>query len=86
MAARSPATQRSFSKSRLTATLILLIPVLLQVFPLLYVLSLSFKSKSETFVYPPNLIPAHFDFSNYFQALEIAPLGRFLLNSLIAAS
>jgi sn-glycerol 3-phosphate transport system permease protein len=74
------------NRSRLWATLILLIPAALQFFPLLYVLALSFMKKTEVFKYPPELIPEQLQLGNYVAALDTAPLGRFLLNSLITAS
>jgi len=72
-------------KGRLLMTGILLLPALIHIFPVLYMLSLSFKSASEVFEYPPNLIPHAFDMANYVRAFESAPLGRFLLNSLIVS-
>ena len=71
---------------RILITAILLIPALLQLFPILDVLSLSFKTKTEVFKYPPELIPESFKFTNYFMAMEAAPLARFLLNSLVVAT
>lgn len=70
---------------RLTSTLILLLPAALQLFPLLYVLALSFMKRDEVFQYPPTLLPSSFDFANYVSSLETAPLARFLLNSMITA-
>jgi len=68
------------------ATAVLLIPALLQMFPLFYVLTLAFKTKTEVFKFPPVLMPEHLHMTNFADALDMAPLGRFLLNSLIAAS
>ena len=70
---------------RFLATLVLCLPALAHLFPILYMLSLSFKSATEVFEYPPNLIPAAFDFANYVTAIKAAPLARFLLNSLIVS-
>jgi sn-glycerol 3-phosphate transport system permease protein len=78
-------TKKSESRARFWSTLFLFVPAVLQLFPLIYVLSLSFKEKAEVFRYPPSMIPDHFDFANYVTALNAAPLMRFLLNSLIAA-
>lgn len=80
------AIQRLEKRARFWATVLLLIPALLQVFPILYVISLSFKEKAEVFKYPPALMPEHFHFTNYATALSAAPLGRFLLNSIFVAS
>lgn len=80
------ALQKLEKRTRLIATCGLWIPALLQIFPLIYVLSLSFKEKSEVFRYPPALRPEHFQIDNYRTAFEAAPLGRFLLNSIWIAS
>lgn len=74
------------SRARTGATLLLLIPTLIQAFPLFYLFCISLKPGPEVIHYPPVLLPRHFDFSNYREALGAAPLARFLLNSLIAAS
>lgn len=71
--------------SRRLATAALFLPALVQVFPLIYLLFLSFKVGGEVIQYPPRLLPNHLDFANYREALQTAPLPRFLLNSLIAA-
>jgi sn-glycerol 3-phosphate transport system permease protein len=76
------ALQKLESRTRLAATAGLWIPAFLQFFPLFYVISLSFKEKSEVFRYPPRLMPDHFRLDNFRTAFEAAPLLRFLLNSI----
>ena len=78
-------TKKSEARARFWSTAFLFLPAILQLFPLIYVLSLSFKEKAEVFRYPPSMIPDHFNLANYVTALNAAPLMRFLLNSLIAA-
>lgn len=73
-------------RARLTATLLLLVPAILQFFPILYAISLSFKGMKEVFHYPPTLIPSAIETGNFAAALATAPLGRFLLNSLVVAT
>lgn len=80
------ASQKLENRTRTWATLLLLVPALVQFFPILYVISLSFKDKAEVFKYPPTLIPNHFQMVNFSTAMAAAPLGRFLLNSLFVAS
>jgi ABC-type glycerol-3-phosphate transport system permease component len=80
------ANQRIENRARTLATLLLLVPAIIQFFPILYVISLSFKDKTEVFKYPPTLIPQHFQSVNFQAALAAAPLGRFLINSLFVAS
>jgi sn-glycerol 3-phosphate transport system permease protein len=74
-----------FKSSRLWVTLLLLIPAAIQFFPILYMLSISVKSSNDVFTWPPNLIPQTFVWTNFADAIEAAPLLRFLLNSFIAA-
>lgn len=56
---------------------------LIVLFPLLYALSTSLKTGAEVNQYPPTLWPRVFDFGNYPDALRVAPIARFLLNSFI---
>jgi len=74
------------SRRRWIATAILLIPALIQLFPLFYLLGLSFKIGGEVMEYPPRLLPRTLTWTNYRLALQAAPLWRFLLNSVIVAT
>jgi sn-glycerol 3-phosphate transport system permease protein len=80
------ANQQIEKQARTWATMLLLVPAIVQFFPILYVISLSFKDKTEVFKYPPSLIPQHLQAANFQAALAAAPLGRFLINSLFIAS
>ncbi len=62
---------------------LMVLVALIVLFPLLYAVSTSVKTAAEVNQYPPSLIPRVFDFSNYPAALRVAPIARFLLNSLI---
>jgi sn-glycerol 3-phosphate transport system permease protein len=73
-------------RTRAIATILLFVPAAIQVFPVLYVISLSLKSKTEILSYPPTLMPAHLLGTNFKAAITAAPLGRFLINSLLVAS
>lgn len=68
------------------ATLVLSVPALIQVFPLVYLLCVSSKKGAEVIQYPPKFFPKGLTLLNYKEALESAPLIRFLLNSLIVAT
>ncbi|MEZ4750881.1 MAG: hypothetical protein R3B54_09750 [Bdellovibrionota bacterium] len=70
---------------RLWITLILLVPALIQFFPILYMVSLSFKQGVEVFAFPPTVFPNSLKFDNYEAALKAAPVGR-LFNSLVQAT
>jgi ABC-type glycerol-3-phosphate transport system permease component len=74
------------TRRRRNASLLLAIPAALQLFPLFYLLCLSFKTGGEAMEYPPKILPRAITFVNYVQALNIAPLGRFLFNSLVVAA
>lgn len=52
-------------------------------FPLLYALGTSLKTAAEVNQYPPTLWPRILDVRNYPEALRVAPIARFLFNSLI---
>ncbi len=76
----------SAESRRAAATALLLIPALIQLFPLFYLLGLSFKIGGEVMAYPPRLLPRALDWTNYALALKAAPLWRFLLNSIIVST
>lgn len=75
----------SSSRRRAFAAAILLIPALLQLFPLFYLLCMSFKVGGEVMAYPPTVLPRSLTLSNYTSALHAAPLWRFLFNSLLVS-
>ena len=72
-------------RRRAVAAAILLLPAILQLFPLFYLLCMSFKTGSEVMAYPPTVLPHALNFSNYTSALHAAPLWRFLFNSLLVS-
>lgn len=73
------------TKQKGLATGLLLLPALLQLFPLFYLICLSFKQGSEVFHFPPKVLPESWSFANYVTALERAPLLRFLVNSIVVS-
>jgi ABC-type glycerol-3-phosphate transport system permease component len=73
-------------RRRTLAALILLIPALLQAFPLFYLLCMSFKVGGEVMAYPPRVLPRSLTGANYAAALHTAPLWRFLFNSLAVSA
>ena len=62
---------------------LMVLVALIVLFPLLYALGTSLKTAGEVNQYPPSLVPRVVDLSNYPAALRVAPIARFLLNSLI---
>ncbi len=59
---------------------------LVAVFPLLWMLSVSFMRPGEASALPPPLLPAHATLANYRELFERAGMGRYLLNSLAISS
>ncbi|MGH8172030.1 MAG: carbohydrate ABC transporter permease, partial [Rhodanobacteraceae bacterium] len=55
-------------------------------FPLLWMLSVSFMAPGEASAMPPPLLPAHPTFENYHELFERAGMGRHLLNSVLVAT
>ena len=51
--------------------------------PLVWVLSTALKTPSQVYVSPPVWIPNPMQFQNFVEAWQVAPFGRFLVNSLI---
>ncbi len=56
------------------------------IFPLLWMLSVSFMHSGEASAFPPPLLPAHATLANYRELFERAGMARYLFNSLIIAS
>lgn len=54
-------------------------------FPLIYAVTMSLKTPGEIYTTEFQLLPAVPQFSNYVNAFQTAPLGRFILNSFIVA-
>jgi len=54
-------------------------------FPLLWMLSVSFMQPGEASTFPPPLLPAQATFANYRELFEHAGMGRNLFNSLVLA-
>lgn len=52
-------------------------------FPVLWALSLSFRSLKDVFRYPPSLIPSHFTFENYTKVFNMTLIKTYLINSSI---
>jgi len=55
-------------------------------FPLLWMLSVSFMQRGEASTFPPPLLPAHATMANYHELFERAGMGRYLFNSLLIAA
>jgi multiple sugar transport system permease protein len=65
----------------LLAHAILVMGAVFMVLPILWMLMTSFKPATEIAVWPPHLLPDAPTLSNYTGMFEVAPFGRFFLNS-----
>jgi sn-glycerol 3-phosphate transport system permease protein len=78
---RRPSLRRVASERGLDLLMVVLAVIVL--FPLLYALGTSLKTDVEVNRYPPTVWPHIFAGGNYPEALRIAPIARFLFNSLV---
>lgn len=63
----------------------LLLGVCLMALPFFWMLMTSLKTSAEVIQMPPALVPKHFNWQNYMEALKAAPFRRYFLNSSIVA-
>jgi len=57
------------------------------IFPIIYCVTVSFKTRAELSVFPPTVFPdSFFNLENFKTVFRIAPLMRFMLNSLIVSA
>lgn len=66
--------------------LTLIVTSLIFLLPLLWMVSSSLKGNGEIFVFPPELLPAHPQWSNYAQAMSYIPFGTYFLNSALVSA
>ncbi len=55
-------------------------------FPIYTILVVSLLSDPEVAMYPPKLFPSGFFVENFTRAMQLAPLGRYLFNSVLQSS
>lgn len=60
---------------------ILMLGAIFMILPMLWMLSTSFKPPTEIAVWPPELLPRAPTLANYTGIFEVAPFGRFFVNS-----
>ena len=84
----APPAQRNVSASavkilgKILLYIILIVLGIGAIFPFLWMVSTSLKSSSAVMLFPPQLLPKTLDFSNYTDALNAMPFGRFFLNTI----
>jgi multiple sugar transport system permease protein len=62
---------------------VLIAVTLTMVVPFIWMVSTSLKPSGSEFAYPPEILPTHFDFSNYQDLFTLVPFGRYFLNTAI---
>jgi len=65
--------------------LVLVPATIVLIFPFAWLIITSIQTPAEALHFPPILVPHKLDFSNYPQALQAAPFGRFFINSAVVA-
>ena len=69
--------------SKSTIYLLLSIGSILMLLPFVWMISSSLKTSNEVMTMPPVWIPSEFQWGNYIKAMEVAPFGRYFVNSVI---
>ncbi len=70
----------------LSITALLVVASFLAVFPMLWMMSMSFMPAAEANAFPARLIPHHPTLANYAELFSRQRMGRYLLNSLLVAT
>jgi multiple sugar transport system permease protein len=65
--------------------LVLIPATIVLIFPFAWLIMTSIETPAEALHFPPILVPHKLSFSNYPQALQAAPFGRFFINSAVVA-
>lgn len=72
--------------SRSVQYVLLTVAAFLVFFPVLYALSVSFQTASESVAYPPTFIPGQLNWDSYQKAMDTAPILRFIVNSFVVST
>lgn len=63
--------------------ILLILGAFIMVFPFIWMLLGSFKTHAEIIQNPPKIFPSSFSFENYIKAFQMAPFGKYFLNSIV---
>lgn len=69
--------------SKGTIYILLSIGAIFMLLPFIWMISTSLKAPNEVMIVPPIWIPSELHWDNYKEAMEIAPFGRYFINSTI---
>jgi sn-glycerol 3-phosphate transport system permease protein len=76
---------RRFIKDILISLIAVFIGLII-IFPVIYCAAIAFKARAELSVFPPRVLPDSFlNFENFRTVFRMAPIMRFMLNSVIVA-
>ena len=77
--------QRRIASDTVVSLLAIFIGLVI-IFPVIYCIAIAFKTRAELSVFPPKLLPDSFsNLENFRTVFRIAPIMRFMLNSVIVA-
>lgn len=71
--------------AKIIKIILLIFGAFLMVFPFVWMLATSLKTLPEATAIPPIMFPKEAQFSNYAEAMQVAPFGLYLRNSLIVS-
>jgi len=63
--------------------LLLIVAAIAVLFPVWSAINISLLNDTQVASFPPKLFPTQFDLTNFKRAMEQAPLGRYMLNSVV---
>lgn len=78
-----PSQRRRFDPGNLAIYVILIAGACITVIPLLWTISTSLKTAAQLNDVPPTWIPNPVQWSNYTEAFQLLPFGRYFLNTLV---
>lgn len=82
---RTPHRKRPFRPARLVISLVLLIMGVLMIAPLIWLITTSLTEPTEAFALPPRWVPVPFSLENFTYVVDLIPIGRMALNSLLVS-
>src|SRR5438874_2492683 len=80
----SVVSRRQLDIIRLTWMLVALVLALMTIFPLLWMIAISFKGQAE--VFQPSILPKAPSLKNFLYVLTEVPFARYLLNSFVVSA
>ena len=69
--------------NKIIVYLLLIAGSFIMIFPFIWMILSSFKTSAEIIAFPPKLFPSQINFSNYKRAFQMAPFGKYFLNSVV---